>query len=129
MRLLLDTHVWLWMLAQPGRLGKLEPLVQDPHNDLLFSAASAWEIGVKYAIGRLHIPEAPAEFVARRLSKTGVTRVPIKHEEALLAAELPPHHRDPFDRVLVAQALLHEVPLLSADPKITAYSVEVIGPD
>lgn len=117
------------MLAEPARLGKLEPLVQDPSNDLLFSAACAWEIGVKHAIGRLHIPEPPAEFVAKRLGETGVTRVPIEHEEALLAAELPPHHRDPFDRVLVAQALVRAVPLLSADPKISAYDVETIGPD
>lgn len=128
MTVLLDTHVWLWMLADPDRLGALRPLVEDESNALLLSAASSWEIAIKHASGRLQLPEPPATFVPSRIRATGVTPISIEHTHALAVASLPPHHRDPFDRLLVAQALAYDVPLATADMTVQAYGVRTLVP-
>lgn len=127
MRLLLDTHVWLWMLAEPERLGhRSRELVLDGSNDLLLSSASTWELSIKAGLGRIDLPEPPATYVPSRIRASGVTAIPIEHAPAARVASLPPHHRDPFDRLLVAQAIDLDVPLLSADPALSAYDVEVL---
>lgn len=128
MTVLLDTHVWLWMLADPDRLGALRPRVEDESNALLLSAASSWEIAIKHASGRLSLPEPPATFVPSRIRATGVTPIAIEHTHALAVASLPPHHRDPFDRLLVAQALAFDVPLATADPAVQAYGTRTLVP-
>ncbi len=127
MRLLLDTHVWLWMLTAPDRLGAARALVADPANELLLSAASSWEIAIKYGLGRLPLPAPPPVYVPERLRSTGVTPLPIEHSHTLEVAELPPLHRDPFDRLLVAQARLLGVPLLTDDEQIAVYEVSTIS--
>ena len=127
MRLLLDTQVWLWMLAAPERLSrKSRALVVSPDNELLLSAASAWEIAIKYGLGKLQLPEAPAAYIPRLMTRTGITPLPVQHRHALRVADLPLRHRDPFDRLLVAQAQLEELPILTADPSFKLYEVEVI---
>lgn len=128
MTYLLDTHVWLWMLADTRRLGAIEVIVRDGRNDLLLSAASAWEIAIKHELGRLPLPEPPAVFVPSRLRQSGVIPLAVEHEHVLATAQLPKHHRDPFDRLLVTQAQLLGVAILTADPMIGRYDVEAILP-
>lgn len=125
MTLLIDTHVWLWMLAAPERLGDTRAVLEDGERTLLLSAASSWEIAIKYQLGRLELPQPPERFVPDRLRSTGVTPIAIEHTHVLEAGRLPAHHRDPFDRVLVAQARHLGVPIVTADPLIRAYDVTV----
>lgn len=126
MRALLDTQAWLWMLTDPDRLGPALDIVKDAQNDLLLSAASSWEISIKYALGRLPLPEPPSVYVPNRMRSTGVIPLPVQHSHAVAVADLPPHHRDPFDRLLIAQAQLEEVPIITADTIMTSYPVTVI---
>ncbi len=130
MRLLLDTQPWLWMQVAPERFSDHAlGLVQDPLTDLVFSAASSWEIAIKYGLGRLPLPAPPAEFVPERIESSGVIPLPVEHAHALLVGELPRHHRDPFDRLLVAQAQLEDLTLLTADRQFGSYDVEVVWAD
>lgn len=115
------------MLAAPERLSrKSRTLLTSADNELLLSAASAWEIAIKYALGRLQLPETPSEYVPRLMRRTGTTPLPVQHRHALHVASLPLHHHDPFDRLLVAQAQLENVPIVTADPTLAAYHVKVI---
>ncbi len=126
MKLLLDTHCWLWMQASPERFSSgARALVDDPDNVLLLSPVSAWEISSKYALGRLTLPIPPAEYVPSRMKSSGVDALPLQHSHALQVATLPWHHRDPFDRLLIAQAQVEGLPILSADRKLAAYDVQV----
>jgi PIN domain nuclease of toxin-antitoxin system len=125
---LLDTRVWLWMIAEPSRLGAIEPIVRDGRNDLLLSAVSAWEIAIKHELGRLPLPEPPAVFVPSRMRQSGSIALAVEHDHVLRAAQLPRLHRDPFDRLLVAQAQALGVAILTADPQIVGYDVETILP-
>ena len=127
MRLLLDTQVWLWMVAAPARFSATgRALVTAADNELLLSAASAWEIAVKYGLGKLHLPETPADYIPRLMARGGVAALPVFHRHALRVATLPPHHRDPFDRLLIAQAQLEHVPILTADESFQLYEVETL---
>lgn len=127
MRVLLDTQVWLWMLAAPDRLSsQSRALLVAAENELLLSAASAWEIAIKHGLGKLQLPESPAKYIPRMMVHTSVTPLPIHHRHALHVAELPEHHRDPFDRLLVAQAQVEGVPIMSADRHFRQYDVEVL---
>lgn len=126
MRVLLDTHVFLWLQTEPERLGDALPMVEDAATVLLLSAASSWEIAVKSALGRLQLPEPPARYVPDRIRAIGAEPLPIEHSHALAVADLPPVHRDPFDRLLVAQASLLSVPILTADTVFESYGIEVL---
>ncbi|MBM4318533.1 MAG: type II toxin-antitoxin system VapC family toxin [Deltaproteobacteria bacterium] len=127
MRILLDTHVWLWLLSQPSRISPAaRKLLADPANPLLLSSASSWEISIKYRLGRLPLPEAPARFIPKRLLRDGILPLPVEHHHACRVAELPDHHQDPFDRLLVAQAQCEELILCTADRKLGAYAVELL---
>ena len=115
------------MLAAPERLSaSSRALVVSTDTELVLSAASAWEIAIKYGFGKLQLPEAPAEFVPRLMARTGVTPLPVHHRHALHVATLPPRHRDPFDRLLVAQAQMEDLPVLTADSSFGLYDVEVL---
>lgn len=128
MRLLLDTHVWLWMLSDPPRLThEARELISDPENELLLSAVSSWEISIKFALGKLGLPEPPAEYVPSRMIETGVVGLPIEHAHALAVATLPSHHRDPFDRILIAQAMIESIPIITADEQFIPYDVQLVG--
>lgn len=127
MKLLLDTEVWLWMQAAPDRLGpRARDLVVDPENDLLLSAASSWEIAIKHALTKLELPAPPRDHVPDRMRTSATDALAITHAHALQVASLPAHHRDPFDRLLIAQAQVESLPLLTADPQIDRYDVETI---
>ena len=123
MKLLLDTHVFLWLQTVPERLGEHAALVTDVSNELVVSAASSWEIAIKHEIGRLQLPEAPARYVPSRIRIIGARALAIEHSHALAVATLPPLHRDPFDRMLVAQAQLEGLTLLTADEAVARYPV------
>lgn len=127
MRLLLDTHVWLWMIGPSHRLPEaVRNDLADRENDLFLSAAAVWEIGIKYAAGRLALVSPPSALVPTHLRRSGVRPLPVGIQHALRAAELPMHHRDPFDRLIVAQALEEELTLVTADPRMSAYGVATI---
>jgi PIN domain nuclease of toxin-antitoxin system len=126
-RVLIDTHVWLWALAADRRLRReAQELIQDPDNEVLLSVASAWEIGIKAAKGKLRLP-APAEFFvpeAVASSPTTVLEITLRH--VLRSTALPTHHNDPFDRLLVAQAQIEQLPVLTADTAFALYEINVI---
>ena len=127
MRILLDTQCWLWMVAASNRLDQAtRELLLDEGNDLLLSAASSWEISIKYALGKLPLPSPPDEYVPSRMIATGVRGLPVEHRHALWVSRLPPHHRDPFDRLLVAQAQLDNLTLLTADSQLGSYEIAMI---
>ncbi|MGH8622275.1 MAG: type II toxin-antitoxin system VapC family toxin [Burkholderiales bacterium] len=127
MRILLDTQCWLWMLMAPERLSESSrALVTAAETDLILSAASAWEIAIKYGLRKLRLPAHPTELVPDLMTKTAVSALPVHHSHALHVARLPPHHRDPFDRLLIAQAQLEGLPILTADAQFERYEIEVI---
>lgn len=126
--LLLDTRIALWLASEPDRLSdSSRALVDDPRTDLLFSSASAWEIAIKYAAEKLALPAPPSEFLPELQRRLRLTAVPIDVGHAVRAAALPMLHRDPFDRMLVAQAQALGVPIMSVDGAIGRYEVEVVG--
>jgi len=118
------------MIAAPERLGDdVRNKLGDRHNALYLSAASAWEIAIKHRIGRLPLPAPPEEFVPERLVRDGVTPLPVEHRHALRVASLPALHRDPFDRLLVAQAQIERLVLVTADTQLAEYEIEMICAD
>jgi PIN domain nuclease of toxin-antitoxin system len=124
--LLPHTHVFLWLQTAPERLGPQLRLVQDTATGLLVSAASSWEIAIKYRLGRLPLPEPPEHYVPSRSRAVGAEPLAIGHAHALAVSTLPPLHRDPFDRLLIAQARHPGIPIMTADQQVTQYPVEVI---
>jgi PIN domain nuclease of toxin-antitoxin system len=125
---LLDTHVWLWLLGTPERLpAELVARLRAADNRLLLSAASTWEIAIKWTVGRLPLPEPPGTYVPRLMAASGVSGLPIEHAHALHVATLPRNHDDPFDRLLIAQSQLESIPIVTADPAFEAYDIEVVS--
>jgi PIN domain nuclease of toxin-antitoxin system len=126
MKFLLDTHVWLWTLVSPQRISAdTRELLAKPENSLLLSAASSWEIAIKYRLGKLPLPEPPARFIPPRLVRDGIESLSVQYHHAQAVAELPEHHKDPFDRLLVAQARIERLILVTADPKLADYDLEL----
>jgi PIN domain nuclease of toxin-antitoxin system len=127
MRALLDTHVFLWAALGVEQLSEhAHDLIEDKTNELLFSAASAYEIAVKVALGRLTLPEPVDLYVPSRIAAFGYEPLMVDVPHALRAAALPVVHRDPWDRLLVGQALIEGIPIITADPAIGQYGVETI---
>ena len=126
MRVLLDTHVLLWLAAEPERTGDALATLSAPTTELLLSAASAWEIVIKHGAGRLGLPEPPQPWLASRLPRLGVTSLPITWQDTTGVGALPALHRDPFDRLLVAQARRHHLVLATADRLVAQYDVRVL---
>jgi PIN domain nuclease of toxin-antitoxin system len=127
MKLLLDTHVFLWYIsADPQLPVAFRDAIRDPANEVYLSVASVWEAVIKYALGKLPLPEAPAEYLPRQREAHRIATLPI--EEAALAhlASLPPLHRDPFDRILIAQALQHGLTLVTVDDAVRDYPVPLL---
>ena len=124
MRVLLDTHAFLWWIADSGRLSAVvRQMIADEANDIIVSAASAWEITTKYRIGKLPGAEPVALDVAGAISAQGFRHLPISVVDAERAGRLPGPHRDPFDRMLAAQALARDLVVLSADAALDAYGI------
>ena len=121
MKLLLDTHLLLWAAGEPGKLPRAaKKLLSDPNNDLLFSAASLWEITIKRSLGRSDFRVEP-RLLRRGLLDNGYLELPITSEHALATEALPLLHKDPFDRILVAQAMVEGITLLTVDSLVAKY--------
>jgi PIN domain nuclease of toxin-antitoxin system len=125
-KVLVDTHCWIWLQGFPERFGRgvLEAL-SDDGVELLLSAASVWEMITKHSLGKLDLPSAPDEWIATRMRDSLTTELPVAVRHALRLAFLPLHHRDPFDRMLVAQAQEEDAVLLTADRQLAAYPVSL----
>lgn len=124
MRVLLDTCTFLWALVDAPELSATaRGLFLDPSNEVFLSAASAWEISVKHSLGRLPLPGPPEVVVPEQRKKHAILPLPIDEESALNLGKLPSLHRDPFDRMLVSQALVHALVLLTPDREIRQYPV------
>lgn len=129
MRFLLDTQSWLWLNAEPKRISAARrEQLQRPDTKRFLSAASAWEIAIKFALGKLPLPEPPATYVPKRLRDTRTTVIAITERHALRVADLPPHHRDPFDRLIIAQAQIERLRIVTADPRFEPYDVDLLEP-
>ena len=127
MRLLLDTHVFLWYIsADPLLPVAFRNAIREPANEVYLSVASVWEAVVKYSLKKLPLPEAPAEYLPRQRQAHRIASLPV--EEAALAylANLPSLHRDPFDRLLIAQAMQHGLTLVTVDDAVRAYLVPLL---
>ncbi len=126
MRLLLDTHVVLWSLARPERLSpSLRRVLTEQDNDLEVSVVSLWEIAIKEAVGKM----STRVDIRAELRERMIDELPVLGEHAIALGDLPPHHRDPFDRMLVAQARHEGLTLVTADRRLEAYSVAVLRAD
>lgn len=125
MRLLLDTHVLLWWLADDRRLvRRTRQIIADPNNAIFVSAASIWEIAIKAGLGRLKVD---VDVLASGLEANGLMSLPIAAAHAAAVFHLPLLHRDPFDRMLIAQALTEKLQLVTRDPQFAEYDVECIA--
>ncbi len=123
MKLLLDTHAFLWWLADSPKLGqKAQAAIGNADTFVFVSAATAWEIAVKRSSGKLDAPGDIRDLIARN----GFGELAIEVEHAVLSAELPKHHNDPFDRILIAQAQLGDMRLVADDPQIAKYDIDVL---
>ena len=121
-RVLLDTHLLIWALDEFSRLpADMRDIIQDPHNDVLFSVVSIWEIAIKARLGRTHFSVRPEEIAVSAVA-TGFSELPLRWQAAAAVADLPYHHRDPFDRAIVAQAMIEPIHLYTVDRKLGVYS-------
>jgi PIN domain nuclease of toxin-antitoxin system len=127
MKYLLDTSVWLWTLWDPERIArKAREEIANMSHSVFVSAVTSWEIAIKTAAGKLALPEPPASYVPRRMADQGLRPLAVTHPHALAVFALPPHHRDPFDRLLVAQAQLEDMILVTSDRILEKYPVEIL---
>jgi len=126
MKLLLDTHTFLWWTTDDPQLSATaQELIGNSRNTLYWSAASSWEVSIKYELGRLPLPDAPEQFLPAELGRNRIESLPIVDVHTFLAGGLPRHHRDPFDRMLVAQAQIETFGLITNDTNIRRYEVDV----
>ena len=127
MRLLLDTHAFLWWVTDDDRLSeRAGEVIADGANDVYFSAASAWEIAIKAGLGRIRLPDEAWTFTPDQLERNAFQALPVHVAHAVAVITLPDVHRDPFDRMLVAQAITEGLTIVSADPELARYAVPVL---
>ncbi len=127
MKLLLDAHAFLWYFTADPRLSKTAANhMADVRNELLLSIASVWEIGIKTSLGKLSLPGQLASVVADQLRQANIRLLEIRLDHVAKVVELPFHHKDPFDRMVAAQCLFEQIPILSADPVFDQYGVQRI---
>lgn len=127
MRILVDTHVFLWYIsADPQLPVAFRDAIRDQANDVYLSAASVWEAVIKYALGKPPLPEAPAGYLPRQRETHRIATLPIEEAVLVHLAGLPPLHRDPFDRILIAQTLQHGLRLATVDDAVRAYPVPLL---
>jgi len=126
-RALLDTHVLLWAITDDQKLSEeARAIFSDGDNHLFFSAAGLWEILIKVQIGRLLIPKPAGKFIEKQLVQNNIEVLPIQMHHVWGLESLPMHHRDPFDRILLAQSLQEGLPIVSADKKLRTYAAEIL---
>lgn len=125
--ILLDTHVWLWMNGAVERLSEpARELLAEGRQALYLSAASTWEIAIKHAAGKLELPQPPDLYIPSTLAQNDVRPLAIQQAHTWRAAALPLHHRDPFDRMLIAQAQAEGLRLMTVDDKLERYEVDLL---
>jgi PIN domain nuclease of toxin-antitoxin system len=127
MKALLDTHTFLWWITDDPRLSSnAYNFISDTTNTLFLSAASGWEIAIKASLGKTKIPENISAFLFEQISVNAIEELPVRMNHALHVYTLPPHHRDPFDRILISQSQLETIPLITIDRTFSMYKVDVI---
>jgi PIN domain nuclease of toxin-antitoxin system len=127
MKVLLDTCTFLWVVADASELTRAaRACFVDPENDVYLSVVSAWEISVKHALGRLPLPDAPGRFVPAERMRHRIESLPLDEPTALHLDRLPNLHRDPFDRILVCQALIHGMTVLTPDSALSSYPIRTL---
>ena len=127
MRLLLDTHTFIWWDSEPSRLSQqARAAIENPTNTLLLSVASAWEMQIKSQLGKLQFKLPLAEVIESQCQTNQIEILPIKLSHILEINHLPTHHKDPFDRLLIAQSIVEKATLVSGDPIISQYSAQLI---
>lgn len=125
MKILIDTHVFLWGLQGEDKLSqKVRTLL--PSADVWISVASLWEIIVKTQVGKLKLPRPVGGYLTAKLTANGVSVLPLTFDHVKRLEELPPHHRDPFDRIMIAQCLEEELPVVTSDPLFERYPIQLI---
>ena len=128
MRLLLDTHIFLWSLSDVDRLTtRVRQAIEDSTNSVFVSSASTWEIAIKWRAGRLELPLPPDDMLPTGIARSHFEVLPISVAHTLAAANLPMHHSDPFDRMLIAQAMIENATLVTVDQKIMHYTVQILA--
>lgn len=127
MRALLDTHVLLWWLLDDARLSpRVRMIMTDGRNELLWSVASSWELAIKVGLGKVRVPGPLRSYIPGKLQEQNILTLQVEHAHAFEVAELPLLHRDPFDRLLIAQARIERITLISVDEHLRPYDIEVI---
>lgn len=126
MRLLLDTHALIWTLSEPERLGSARDVVGDPRNRVYVSAVSPWEMVIKLGTGKLAVRRSLQTWLPGALTEADLTLLPIELSHVLAVEQLPEYHRDPFDRLLIAQALMEDLTIVTRDAWFEQYSAPVI---
>ena len=128
MKLLLDTHSFLWFVNDNPRLSEhLKDLIEDENNDIYLSFASLWEMSIKYNLGKLTFDTSYEEFVDEEIIKSNIKLLDIKLEHFKINATLPLHHKDPFDRLIIAQSIVEEIPVITVDLAFAKYPVNIIN--
>jgi PIN domain nuclease of toxin-antitoxin system len=124
-RVLIDTHVFIWYVQNSERLPRLvAALINDGRNDILFSIASVWEMAIKQSTGKLNLGVPYASFIEEQMRLNNMELLPVRLEHLEVVTTLPFHHRDPFDRILIAQAIVEDIILISADSVFSLYPVQ-----
>jgi PIN domain nuclease of toxin-antitoxin system len=127
MKYLLDTVVWLWSVSVPDKIGRRgHEILADAAEELYLSAVSPWELAIKAKLGKYDLPEPPREYVPKRLASQRIRSLPITQLHALATYDLPLHHYDPFDRLLIAQAQIENMAILTSDRDFAKYEVDVV---
>lgn len=124
---MLDTHAFLWWINDDARLSEAaREMLSDGQRELLFSAASGWEMAIKIGLGKLKVNGPLSSYLPERLRENSVRILPVSLQHAMGVVELPRYHRDPFDRLLVSQAIAEDLAVLTADPLVTKYPVQTV---
>jgi PIN domain nuclease of toxin-antitoxin system len=127
MRLLLDTHIFLWHITNNPQLPELwRASIEDEANDVFLSVVSHWEIAIKYHLGRLPLPSSPESYIPAQRRLHQIYSLPLNEQSVQQIVQLPPVHRDPFDRILIYQALAHQLTIVTLDHLFSAYPVSLL---
>jgi len=126
-RALLDTHVFLWAVSEPERLSEpARKVIESGASELFLSVASLWEISIKIGIGKLLLPKPEDRYLRDQLLRNNVSTLAVEARHALELISIPLHHRDPFDRLVIAQSLVEGIPIITADSVLKQYSAQII---
>ena len=127
MKYLLDTVAWLWSVHADERLGdEARAILENGQEEIYLSAATSWELSIKMRLGKLNLPGPPAQVLPAFMAKQGLLSMAVTHLHAVKVYDLPPHHSDPFDRMIIAQAIVEEMVILTSDRAFMKYPVEVL---